>query len=182
VEERTIRFAPPDTTAEKMAEKLGLPVGWKATMTAKRYTITSPDNQHFRTKKAAMDYVAAMNKDDDDAAGDPPWRNAEHEFIGLRVRYTSQHKPSARRTVDVIQEGFVTGWISETDLDRQGEPGYVSEKTGLPTALFHVTFKDDPGHPYYKHLLDSIDLEEGEVLEMLLGDPPAKKAKTEGRT
>lgn len=162
VEERMIQVAPPDF--EKMATKLGLPQGWKAVMNGKRYTIISPDNQHFRTKKAAMDYLASL----DDTVGDPPWRRSGHEFIGMHVTYISQHKTSVRRTIDVVQEGLVTGWISETDLDKQGEPGYVNEVNGMPTALFHITFKNEPQHQYCNYLLDSVDLEEGEVLGMLI--------------
>ena len=173
VKERMIRLAPPDLEAEELATALGLPAGWKATMNAKRYTIISPDGQHFRTKKSALDFIATM----EDAAGDPPWRTSDHEFIGLRVKYTSQHKPSARRTIDVVQVGQVTGWISETDVDRHGDPGYVNDRIGMPAALFHVIFNDEPGHPYAKYLLHSIDAEEEEVLEMLMDEPPSKKAK-----
>ena len=175
VKERKIRLPPADLSAEKMGTKLGLPQGWKATINGKRYSILSPDGRLFRTIKAAMEYM-------DEAAGDPPWRTGDHEFIGLRVIYTSHHKPSARRTVDVVQEGQVTGWISETDVDRQGAPGYVSEKTGKPAALFHVTFKDDPSHPYARYLLDYIDLEEGELLEMLVEEPPSKRQRVNGES
>lgn len=159
-----IRPSPPDFLSEKMATKLGLPPGWKAVMNGKRYTIISPDNQQFSTKKSAMDYLATL----DNTAGDPPWRQSGHEFIGMHITFTSQHKTSARRTINVVQEGLVAGWISETDLDQQGEPGYVNEVNGKPTALFHITFKNEPGHPYCKYLLDSVDLEEGEVLGMLI--------------
>jgi hypothetical protein len=81
------------------------------------------------------------------------------------------------RSVSIDQIGKVTGWISETDTDRYGEPGYVSEVTNKPASLFHIVFQDAPGHPYMKYLLDFQDMEEGEVLKYLLeeGEPPAKK-------
>lgn len=51
--------------------------------------------------------------------------------------------------------------------NQNGEPGFISESTGNPANLFHVTFPDDPNHPYQQHLIHSQDLEEYEVVERL---------------
>lgn len=141
-----------------------------------RLQFYNPQNEHFKSKKAALDHLAALEE-----ADDPPWRVDGHEFIGKTVEYVVEHKLSGKRTVELRQQGTVTGWISEEDKDRHGEPGYICEETGKPAALFHVEFKDDPTHPYRKELLDFQDMEEHEVLNMLLQEeskePPAKKAK-----
>jgi hypothetical protein len=74
----------------------------------------------------------------------------------------------------------VSGWISEEDKDRKGEPGYICEATGKPVNLFHVVFDDVPGHPYAKEMLDFQDMEEGEVRSILVDEetvePPSKSA------
>ena len=57
-----------------------------------------------------------------------------------------------------------------TDVDKAGNPGYRSEKTGEPAPLFHVVYDDDPNHPYPSHLMESQDLEEYEIAEMLVDD------------
>ena len=51
---------------------------------------------------------------------------------------------------------------------QNGDPGFVSEKTGEKAELFNVKFDDDPNHPYANHLLDEQDLEEYEILDCLL--------------
>jgi hypothetical protein len=109
-----------------------------------------------------------------------------NEYVGRRVLHTVEHKASARRTVKVEQHGTVTGWIGETDVDRAGQPGFVSERTGQPANLYHVRFDEVPYHPYASMLLDGIDLEGHELEQCLVeeADPAAtkepakKKAKT----
>lgn len=101
--------------------------------------------------------------------GDPPWRTTDHEYLGRLVRWTQEHAVSARRKINVEQIGRVTGWISETDVDQAGEPGFVSEKTGQPAKLFHVIFEDEPSlHPYGSYLVDFQDLEEFELEQCLI--------------
>jgi hypothetical protein len=181
IRESKIRQAPPDAAALHLAATLGFPEGWRAVYGPKnRLQFYNPDNAHFKSKKAALDHLAALEE-----ADDPPWRVDGHEFIGKQVKYVAQHKVSGTRTVEIVQTGTVTGWISEQDKDRQGEPGYVCEETGKPAALFRVEFQDDPSHPYRSQLIDFQDMEEHEVLDMLLNEqddneteePPAKRAK-----
>lgn len=85
----------------------------------------------------------------------------------------------------VTISGTVVGWISETDIDSAGEPGFVSDKTGKPACLFHVTFPEDNHHQYASLLIQSQDLEEYELLEVLIPandeeesmEPPKKKSR-----
>lgn len=81
----------------------------------------------------------------------------------------------------------MVGWISETDVDKAGAPGFVSEATGKPARLYHVVFPEDPHHQYASLLIQTQDLEEYELLESLVDEtsadtlsdvPPSKKAKT----
>ena len=68
---------------------------------------------------------------------------------------------------------------------QEGNPGYVSEKSGKPANLFHVVFDDNPGHPYAQYLLHETDLDEYEIVDNLLppevpaasGSPSKKKRR-----
>lgn len=174
VRETSIRMAPPSSTAKELAASMGFPEDWEATKNGKQYLFQSPAGETFRTKKAALKYIRESTIE----AEDPPWRTAGHELMNRRVTYELFHKLGRNRHVTIEQVGKVTGWIAETDMDRSGEPGYVSEETGKAAALFHVDFQDQPGHPYGKYLLDSQDMEEHEVRKMLIsegGDLPRKK-------
>ena len=86
---------------------------------------------------------------------DPPWRTDGHEYLSQRVRYAVDDETFAT--------GTVTGWISKDDVDKEGNPGFVSERDGTPAALFHVTFDSNS-------MLASQDLEEYELLEALCDD------------
>ena len=68
--------------------------------------------------------------------GDPPWRTTGHEYLLREVRWT----PPEDGGVEVV--GTVTGWISETDVDSEGNPGFLCSKTGNPARLYHVVFDD----------------------------------------
>lgn len=131
---------------------------------------------HFRSQKAALDHLAALEE-----ADDPPWRTDGHELVGRRVVHVIEHRLSGKRKVEIRQLGTVAGWISEEDTDRRGEPGYVSEDTGKPANLFHAVFDDDPGNPYAKEMIDFQDMEEAEVRSMLVeekpAEPPSKRVK-----
>lgn len=71
----------------------------------------------------------------------------------------------------------------KTDVDKEGNPGFVSETSGEPADLFHVVFPEDKNHPYSAHLLTSQDIEEFEVLESLLEEETdgedSKRKRTE---
>ena len=183
VEEKLIRHTPTDVDPEVRASHMGFgEEGWKAyPMPGSRWKIVAPDGKIYKTKKEALAaYQAGLEAAADE--GDPPWRTSDHEYLGRQVLWTTQYRVSARRTVDLEQVGTITGWISETDVDKEGEPGFVSEKTGQPAPLFHVKFPEDKNHLYAAQLLMEQDLEEYEVLECLLPDasaePPTKKART----
>ena len=95
--------------------------------------------------------------------GDPPWRTDGHEHMGRRVRYAPPGAPELRQT------GTVTGWISEKDVDRAGDPGFISERTGEPASLFHVTFDQPGGRALLAgELLESQDFELSELEELSL--------------
>jgi hypothetical protein len=170
-------MAPASAKALELATSLGLPEGWEAKSNGKsKYLFTSPEGLLFRTKKAAMEYIQETNADQED----PPWRTAGHELIDRRVRMVHSHTLSGKRSIKVEQVGSVTGWISESDCDRHGDPGYVSEETKKPASLFHVVFDDAPGHPHFKYLVESQDMEEAEVRKWLLEEDaqqPRKRAR-----
>ena len=177
VKEEKIRQAPPEAAEYHLAATLGFPEGWRAVYGPKnRLQFYNPENVHFKSKKAALDYLDELEE-----ADDPPWRADGHEFIGRRVEYVVKHRLSGKRTIELRQQGIVTGWISEEDKDRKGEPGYVCGETGKPAALFHVVFEDDPSHPYAKQMIEFQDMEEYEVRNMLVDEeteePSAKRVK-----
>jgi hypothetical protein len=175
IRETSIRMAPPSSTGKELATSMGFPQGWEATKNGKQYLFTSPQGETFRTKKAALKFVRETTVEGED----PPWRTTGHELMHRRVTHELYHKLGRARHVMIEQTGKVTGWISETDNDRNGEPGYLSEDTGKPASLFHIVFQDKPGHPYGKYLLDSQDMEEEEVRKLLIeeggGSSPRKK-------
>jgi len=193
--ESKIRAVNPDAAALRLAKSMDLPSGWKAVRLGKSCVMTAPDGRTFKTKKAAKRYIDALEAEaaalaaaaasgvgdaDGDGDGDPPWRTTGHEYIGRSVVYSHEHRTSGTRTAKINQNGIVMGWIAETDKDSQGDPGYVSDKTGKPAALFYVQFEDLKTHAYPKFLLHSIDMELHEVEEVLVpeelqGQPSPKK-------
>jgi len=168
----------------QMAEDMGLSKEWQAKLNGKKWKISSPDGKTFTSKASAMKHFKKLmannnkNEDQDDdhaqkttpelSAGDPPWRTAGHRYIGRRVKKIMEHQKSATRTVKIEQNGTVVGWIADTDVDTNGEPGFVSEQTNQPANLFCVVYDDDKNHPYFSLLLQTEDLEEYELEECLL--------------
>ncbi|KAL7578368.1 hypothetical protein ACA910_012770 [Epithemia clementina (nom. ined.)] len=184
-EERIRALATGHKDPHEIAVQIGLGEDWQAVATGNnRWKITSPTGQVFTSKKAALQFLAneavggsSNNKDE----GDPPWRAADHEYVGRLVRYTQEHAVSARRTITVEQIGRVVGWISETDVDKAGEPGYV-DQSGKPAKLFHVVFDDEAHlHKYGSYLVESQDMEEFELEACLIPPdelpPPTKKQR-----
>jgi hypothetical protein len=170
-------MAPAPAKALELATSMGLPEGWECKTNGKnKYIFTSPTGQIFRTKRAAVNYIRETLADDDD----PPWRTSNHELLHRRVKIVHNHSLSGRRSIQIEQLGNVVGWISANDCDRLGNPGYTSETTKQPAALFHVVFDEIPGHPHFKYLVEWQDMEEAEVRKCLVVDdssPPLKKAR-----
>jgi len=75
--------------------------------------------------------------------GDPPWRTIGHEYISRNIQYNNK-------------VGKVVGWISNTDVDKEGNPGFVGSD-GNPACLFHAIFRD------FRQ-----DFEEWELIECLI--------------
>lgn len=179
VDEQDIR---PGEDPSTLALELGFSTGWQASRKGARYILTCPTGEKFTTKKAALQWIKEQEQpeeqEEDQDVGDPPWRTEGHEFIGRKVEFSATHKASGTRRIKVTQVGAITGYIDAMDVDKQGEPGFVSEATGKPANLFHVDFPDEPHHPYAAHLLECQDLEESEVLDGLLEENPTKKRKT----
>jgi hypothetical protein len=180
VEERFIRHRLTEKDPAATAAELGLPAGWRAWSAGHhKYKVQGPDGQTYKSKRAALEAVAAASAREE---GDPPWRTTGSEYLGRRILWKTEYKASARRSVTLEQLGEVVGWISETDVDSAGEPGFVSEATGRPAVLYHIKFQDEPHHPYATQLLDQLDVEEYELLECLLpeeeDEPTKKKART----
>lgn len=67
--------------------------------------------------------------------GDPPWRTSGHKYISRRIKWT-QH-PDEPEAI-----GTVVGWIADTDVDSEGNPGFVSSITDKPAKLFHAVFDE----------------------------------------
>ena len=67
--------------------------------------------------------------------GDPPWRTSDHKYLGRRVEYVFPD--------GLVGKGTCTGWISDKDVDKENNPGFVSERTNQPACLFHVTMDVD---------------------------------------
>jgi hypothetical protein len=182
VEEALIRHRPTEVDPEVTASALGFGEGWKAySVGNNKWKIVSRAGETYKTKKAALEAFQAETKAAADE-GDPPWRTVDNEYLGRRVKWITQHKASARRTVSLEQIGTVTGWISETDVDKEGQPGFVAEQTGKPARLYHVKFYEDPHHAYSSHFLSEQDLEEWELKASLIPEderePPKKKIRT----
>jgi len=171
--------------ARQLAATLGFDTSWSAYLVGKnRYKIVSPDGTVYKSKKTALDAFESNGGGNEEleeeggslvpingknaAENDPPWRTSGHEYLGQKVQWKTEHKVTSRRTITVEQIGIVEGWISATDVDKQGQAGYKSEKTGQPAALFHVTFSDEPSlHPYGSVLIEFIDLEEDELKPLI---------------
>uniref|UniRef100_A0A7S2UMU6 Tudor domain-containing protein n=1 Tax=Attheya septentrionalis TaxID=420275 RepID=A0A7S2UMU6_9STRA len=161
----------------ELAAEFGLPEGWIAVAQSNsKFSIQSPcRKQKFRSKKAAFEFLgmkapSSRKKQPKQEAeveeGDPPWRTTGHELLGQKVRVQN-----ATETGDVVQIGTVKWWISKTDVDKEGEAGFLSESTGKPASLFHVIFDEsDPTQDakYKDFLLEFQDMEEYEVRECLI--------------
>ncbi len=65
--------------------------------------------------------------------GDPPWRISGHTYISRKIKWKQEPDEP-----DAI--GTVVGWIAETDVDSEGNPGFVSSITDKPAKLFHAVF------------------------------------------
>jgi hypothetical protein len=69
--------------------------------------------------------------------GDPPWRTSGHKHLSRKIKW---NHPSQEVEKECI--GTVVGWIAETDVDNEGNPGFVSSVTDEPAKLFHAVFDD----------------------------------------
>lgn len=184
-----------DPSHHQMAVDMGLGPDWKAIPLPNRrggWKIVDPQGQVYSRKKAALDAyrgpmsISAKGKKIKngvvvvvDDAGDPPWRLDGHEYLGRTVSWSRSLAVTARRTITVEQIGRVAAWISDTDVDRAGRPGFVSDVTGQPAKLFRVVFDSEPHfHPYPQHLVLSQDLEESELLPCLVTDDPPKSSSS----
>lgn len=178
----------------QVAAQMGLDGGWQAKQqSGKKWKFVSPDGKNFTSKAAALKYhknkdkkakddsSKKRKKDEPDLTeGDPPWRTTGHAYIGKRVKITTEHQKSATRTVRIEQQGKIVGFIADTDVDTNGEPGFISEQSNQPANLFHCVFDDEPGHPYFSLLLERKDMEEYEVQEGLLEEPSSVEVAVGG--
>lgn len=175
VEEEKIR---PTVTKDPhiLAASIGLDESWQAITDGHgKWKIISPAGTVYPSKRAALEDFAKGTKksssqsDQIQPEDDPPWRTTGHEYLGRQIKWSIEHKVTSRRVISVDQFGVVEGWISERDVDSAGNPGFLSEKTGSPAALFHVVFYDDPNmHAYGSIFVESVDLEEYELVERLV--------------
>lgn len=139
--------------------------------------VEDEDDEEYGTRNTPTTTTTSSS-----SVGDPPWRTTGHEYLQRQVQWRSTHPITSRRTLELDQVGTVTGWIAATDVDSAGQPAFVSQQTNEPAALFHVEFNnDDPNtHPHGSYLLQSVDLEEYEVVEHLMAkeETAVQKSKT----
>mmetsp|Transcript_21284 Transcript_21284/g.29847 ORF Transcript_21284/g.29847 Transcript_21284/m.29847 type:complete len:419 (+) Transcript_21284:205-1461(+) len=142
---------------KKVFQHLGLPMP-----TTPKSSMSDSNKKRLKGKSALK---ANMMVQDAVEEGDPPWRQEGHQFMGKRVKYITEIEKGGfgGKSGTIEASGTVTGWIASTDVDKNGEPGFISEASGKPAALFHVVF--DSGN-----LLASQDLEEYELMEFLVED------------
>ena len=129
-------------TAEQLraAKEMGLPRCWAVVKEGDFSSVMKdPEGKKYKTQKAA--FAAAemetqqtsgrKRKAEEEVVdeGDPPWRNSGHKYLSRQIQWSGA-------------TGTVTGWISETDVDSNGEPGFVCSETGKPARLFHAVFDD----------------------------------------
>lgn len=181
----------PGEDPSELAVAMGFDADWSASRKGSRFVITAPCGTVFPSKKAAWKHFRALanakvgtapstkkrKAGEPEDAGDPPWRRVGNDLIGRKITWTFQYKASARRQITIEQVGLITGYIDESDTDKDGNPGYVSETTNKPANLFHIVFDDNPGHPYAQYLLQNTDLEAFEIVDNLLPPEEAPKAK-----
>lgn len=126
----------PGEDPSELAVFLGFDATWSATRQGSRFSIVSPDGYIFPSKKAALKHFRnlkngrdgsgsskkrkASEKKEAEDAGDPPWRRGGNDLIGRKVKWTFQHKASARRQITIEQVGLIEGYIDESDTDRVG--------------------------------------------------------------
>jgi len=133
-------------TAEQLraAKDMGLPRGWAVVKEGDFSSIMKdPEGKKYKTQKAAFAAAgmetqtttsgrkrkAAEEEEVVVDEGDPPWRTEGHEYLLRQVQWSGA-------------TGIVTGWISETDVDSNGEPGFVCSETGKPARLYHAVFDE----------------------------------------
>jgi len=110
--------------------------------------------------------------------GDPPWRTGGHDYLSRRVRWTPTNRNTGLKREPAV--GTVMGWISESDVDSKGNPGFVSNKTGKPASLFRVLF-DNFEQDFEEFELEPIfctderELNSGEVSNQELNDSANKQ-------
>ena len=72
--------------------------------------------------------------------GDPPWRTTGHDYLLREIMWTPPSEEGGEDNIPV--SGTVVAFIADTDVDSEGNPGFISEKTGKPANLFHVIFDE----------------------------------------
>lgn len=154
------------------AAKAGFPEGWQAFVGGRnKWKLIAPDGTAYNSKKAALAALEQGTALDTShlAPNDPPWRTTgDDPLLGRRIFKRTEHRVSARRTVTLEQEGVVMGYISATDVDSTGQPGFVSSQTNLPASWYHVKFTADRHAAYAEYQVSEQNMEEYEIREAML--------------
>ena len=184
------------------AEKMGLPPGWSCRENLNaNYLIYSPGREERFTSKAKAFAAAGVemppinrnqptsasakkkkrkreeeveevseeeeeesDEEEEEEGDDPPWRPSGHKFIGQTVKVVDDEGSE--------QLGTIVGWIADTDVDKDGNPGFVSEETGKPACLFNVEFGDGTSQDFEEEELQGKFVPASEI-----SAPAAKKPK-----
>ena len=183
------------------AEKMGLPPGWSCRENLNaNYLIYSPGREERFTSKAKAFAAAGVemppinrnqptsasakkkkrkreeeieelseeeeeeSDEEEEEGDDPPWRPSGHKFIGQTVKVVDDEGSE--------QLGTIVGWIADTDVDKDGNPGFVSEETGKPACLFNVEFGDGTSQDFEEEELQGKFVPASEI-----SAPAAKKPK-----
>lgn len=144
-----------------LAADMGFPAGWSVSEKKNsNFVIYSPGRKkRFTSKRSAYEAAGLEMPPSSKKAriiayaeeDDPPWRIDGHEYMGRQVLIRPEGATEELK-------GTVVGWIADTDVDRAGEPGFISTKTGQAAFLFHVSFDSDAA-------VESQDCEEYELID-----------------
>jgi len=181
------------------AEKMGLPPGWSCRENLNaNYLIYSPGREERFTSKAKAfaaagveippinrnqptfasakkkkrkreeeeEEVSEEESEEEEEGDDPPWRPSGHIFIGQTVKVVDDERSE--------QLGTIVGWIADTDVDKDGNPGFVSEQTGKPACLFNVEFGDGTSQDFEEEELQGKFVSESEISAPAVKKPKGK--------
>lgn len=126
-----------ETTTPPPKKKRGRPAGSKN----KKKKVQEEEEEVLEPVPVAKEEDPPPQNDIALDEGDPPWRTTGHENLSRKVCWT----PPLDNEMGVASQpciGTVVAWIAETDVDSDGNPGFLCSRTGNPARLFHAIFEE----------------------------------------